>query len=209
MSIHLICGDQYFNCRVSYWNNLRQEISKATNLYIVDYLQNFEHHIHDYDSEEYKKNILYHSSIDNDVLKQRLETFVVDYQYAEYHAHPKLAQVDTLLVEYLKLYNYYLDLLILLDVTGTYTLVNKSDIEGFYSVGNSLDILKMFRLIIPFINNEYIENSIYECVNVFEKSLNDNLIVAIYYQPLEESRKTYRPLGKINENALKRKVKNK
>lgn len=207
MSIHLLCGNVYFNCQVTYWKSIRESISKATNLFIVDYLNKFDLITEPLDeSDEKERNSLYNKSINRDILKEKLETFSIDYKYAEFHAHPKLNEVGTLLVEYLKLYNYYLDLLTVLGVNGVYSLVNKSDIEGFYSIGNSLDIINTIKVTHEFIEDEYMKSSINECRKVFEASVEKNMVVAVLFEPIEKT-ETKRPsLGKINVDVLKRRI---
>ena len=66
--------------------------------------------------------------------------------------------------------------LIYFDIGGLYSLCNKSDCEGFYSVGNSIDICKLFDLIEPFIklNDEdkhsaiYVSGTGFYCKSLYE-----------------------------------------
>jgi hypothetical protein len=207
MSIHLLCGNVYFHCQVSYWNKIRESISRATNVFLLDYLERFDFLTTDddkLDENEKEKVSLYKKSISAQVLKERLSTFSVDYRYAEFHAHPKLTEVGTLLVEYLKLYNYYLDLLTVLGVNGVYPLLNKSDIEGFYSIGNSIDIINTINIVYDFVEDDFMKSSINECKKIFEASVQNNMIVAVLFEPFETV-PTKRPsLGKVNPDALKR-----
>ena len=205
MSIHLLCGNIHFSCQVEYWKKIRESVSKATNLFILDYLKNFDLITEDPDESDEKDRIpLYKKSINRDVLKERLETFSVDYKYAEFHAHPKLNEVGTLLVEYLKLYNYYLDLLTVLGVNGVYSLVNKSDVEGFYSIGNSVDIVNMMKIVYNFVEDEFTKMSINESRKVFESSIEKNMVVAVLFEPVEKKENNRLSLGKINIDVLKR-----
>jgi hypothetical protein len=80
------------------------------------------------------------------------------------------------------------DLLIYFGVGGVYALCNKMDCEGYYSVGNSYDILELFKLIKPFIINktdnlETHGNEIYNCIiqveKVFQESVDKKEIVII------------------------------
>jgi hypothetical protein len=168
-------------------------------------LKNFDLITEDPDESDEKDRIpLYKKSINRDVLKERLETFSVDYKYAEFHAHPKLNEVGTLLVEYLKLYNYYLDLLTVLGVNGVYSLVNKSDVEGFYSIGNSVDIVNMMKIVYNFVEDEFTKMSINESRKVFESSIEKNMVVAVLFEPVEKKENNRLSLGKINIDVLKR-----
>ena len=71
--------------------------------------------------------------------------------------------------------------LIYFNIGGLYTLCNKSDCEGYYSVGNSYDILHLITLIKPFINKDY--DCLYENIDIIEKifqeSIKKNKIVII------------------------------
>lgn len=205
MSIHLVCGNTHFHCKISYWNKMRESISNATNLFIVDYLNKFDSITEaPNDSDDKERNSLYKKSITREVLKERLTAFSVDYKYAELHAHPKLTEVGTLLVEYLKLYNYYLDLLTVLGVNGVNSLVNKSDMEGFYSIGNSIDIVNTMNIVCEFVEDEYVKTSINECKKVFESSFETHMIVAVIFEPPEQVSNRRSSLGKINADVLKR-----
>jgi hypothetical protein len=207
MSVHLLCGNIHFNCQVSYWKTIRESISKATNLFIVDYFKNFDLITEDPDETDMKERYsLYKKSINREVFKEKLSTFSIDYKYAEFDAHPKLTEVGTLLVEYLKLYNYYLDLLTVLGVNGIYSLVNKSDVEGFYSIGNSIDIVNTMNIILEFVEDDFMKTSINECKKVFQESVQSNMVVAVLYEPIEKKEGIRLSLGKINTNVLKRRV---
>ena len=209
MSIHLLCGNVYFHCQVSYWNKIRESISKATNIFLLDYLARFDFLTTDDEKldeneKEKEKVSLYKKSITTQILKERITTFSVDYRYAEFHAHPKLTEVGSLLVEYLKLYNYYLDLLTVLNVNGVYSLLNKSDVEGFYSIGNSIDIVNTINVIYEFVEDDFMKSAINECKKVFEASVQNNMIVAVLFEPFETVTVKRPSLGKINTDVLKR-----
>jgi hypothetical protein len=185
---------------------MRESISNATNLFIVDYLNKFDLLTEDADeNDEKEKYSLYKKSISRDVFKERLTTFSIDYKYAEFNAHPKLSEVGTLLVEYLKLYNYYLDLLTVVGVNGVYSLVNKSDVEGFYSIGNCVDIVNAINIIHEFIEDEYMKTAISDCKKVFQEGIEKNMVVAVLFEPMEIKPKRFNFLGQINYNALRRK----
>jgi len=198
MSIHLLCGETFFTCNINYWNTIRESISKATNLYIIDYLNklydndndndnddNSENDLHNLDNE---RNSTYNNSINRTLLREKLESFVKDIHYIEHITHPySVGEVEyVLLIEFLKLYTYYLDLFTLVGVAGAFSLINKGDNEGFYSVGNSIDIVDTISSVISFIEDEYIKASIQECLFVFKSSVQNHFIVVINYTPYEE-----------------------
>ena len=85
--------------------------------------------------------------------------------------------------------NYFIDLLIEFGVGGIYALCNKSDCEGFYSVGNSYDIHELLTTIRPFLlkNTENLEsgdNWLYDAagdlIDMFQESIEKKKIVMIH-----------------------------
>ena len=118
--------------------------------------------------------------------KIKLELFVKDVKYAELYAHPtNVSQVDAILIELLKFYTYYLDLLTVLGVAGIFSLINKDNTEGFYSVGNSIDIIDTIQLVIDYIEDNYIKESILECIKIFDYSVENKMIIIITYKPIQ------------------------
>ena len=152
-----------------------------------------------------KKISFYYKSIDQIWIKDKLESFVKDLPFLELHAHPKKINLDIFLIELLKFYTFYLDLLTVLGVSGAFSIVNKGDNEGFYSIGNSIDIIKTISLVYDFIEDEYIHNSIDEFIKIFENSIEKELVVVILYKPIPENENNNirLSLGNINHNVLK------
>lgn len=75
---------------------------------------------------------------------------------------------------------YFIDGLIFLNIYGIYTLCNKSDCEGYYSVGNSHDISQLFNLINDFyIDKEYDKHMIKRVKKIFKHSISKRKIVTI------------------------------
>ena len=85
--------------------------------------------------------------------------------------------------------NYFIDLLIEFGVGGIYALCNKSDCEGFYSVGNAYDIHELLNTIRPFLlkNTKDLESSdnwLYdvadELIELFQESIEKKKIIMIH-----------------------------
>jgi hypothetical protein len=85
--------------------------------------------------------------------------------------------------------NYFIDLLIEFGVGGIYALCNKSDCEGFYSVGNAYDIHELLNTIRPFLlkDTEDLESSdnwLYdvadELIELFQESIEKKKIIMIH-----------------------------
>jgi hypothetical protein len=213
MSVHLLCGESSFSCNVNYWNKIRETICKATNLFVVDYFRTFqaqENTMDDFDDDSSDKDSFYeyNKSINKKLLRDKLLAFVREVPYVEHNIHPMKVNgfEDVLLIELLKLYTYYLDLFTIVGVAGAFSLVNKADTEGFYSVGNSLDIMETLLNVVSFIEDEYIKTSIQECMEVFNTSVQEKLIVVIHHTQHETVNKKINPLhlnfGKVNSNPL-------
>lgn len=173
MGVDLYCDNLSFSCSYGYWNNIRMNIILAT----FDYIQfKFEK------DEELYKNIT----------DQENENYIGD--YSNYNSYKNY------LLEFIKAFSLsritcngidkfiylttnlsYIDALIYFDIGGLYSLCNKTDCEGYYSVGNSIDICQLFDLIEPFIKkyDEYCHSSIYE--------INDIRIVTNIYLIFKQS----------------------
>ena len=166
MGIDLYCGDETFSCSYGSWNNVRNSLIEATFEYIEVHfaVTDYEENTYDYGSmtalKQYIQRIL--NSGKNDKL---IENFIVYSRILE-----------------------FVDLLIQFGVGGLYALCNKSDCEGFYSVGNSYDICELLKLVKPFLlknkddlnaNENWIYNGIDNITNVFKESVEKNEIVRI------------------------------
>jgi hypothetical protein len=174
MGIDLYCSDKTFGCSYGTWFNVRNTLIEATFEYIVVHLGITKY---DADIEELGAMSalkLYIEKIKNGViLKDNVlgkESNLID-QFIIYSR-----QLE------------FVDLLIQFGIGGIYTLCNKSDCEGFYSVGNSYDICDLLKVVKPFLlkNKDNIndqENWLYGCIdeviNVFKESVEKKLIVKI------------------------------
>ena len=85
--------------------------------------------------------------------------------------------------------NYFIDLLIEFGVGGIYALCNKSDCEGFYSVGNAYDIHELLITIRPFLlkdtedldsENNWLYDSSDELIELFQESIEKKKIIMIH-----------------------------
>lgn len=166
MGIDLYCGDKTFGCSYSGWHNVRTALIEATFEYLEVHfaISEYEEGTHEYDSmtslKQYIERI--RNSSKNDKL---LDNFYINSRLLE-----------------------FVDLLIQFGVGGLYTLCNKSDNEGFYSVGNSYDICQFIKVVKPFtqknkedLNAEenWLYNGIDKVTNIFKESVEKNEIVRI------------------------------
>ena len=66
-----------------------------------------------------------------------------------------------------------------LDIYGLYALLNKADDHGFYSPGNSKDILMLFKRVKSFILGEDVQQSISQIRRMFRESVRKNHHITI------------------------------
>ena len=74
----------------------------------------------------------------------------------------------------------FIDTLVFFNISGLYAFCNKSDCEGYYSVGNSYDICQLFKLINNFyIDKEYTKYTSKRLKKIFQESVRKRKIVTI------------------------------
>jgi hypothetical protein len=175
MGINLYCSDKDFGCSYSCWNNIRIELIKAT----FEYLE-----VH-FAVTEYEEETHEHGSM------RALKQYIEKIQNGSVIKESIFGNNKSNLLELFNTYSgllEFVDLLIQFGVGGIYSLCNKSDCEGFYSVGNSYDICELLKLIKPFLlkNKEDLdaeENWLYkpidDLIEVFKVSVEKNEMVRI------------------------------
>ena len=169
MGIDLYCNDKTFGCSYGTWNNIRTTLIEAT----FEYLE-----VH-FAVTEYEEGTSEHGSMF--ALKQYIEKI---------HTNKINGNKFNLFDNFYACLGIleFVDLLIQFGVGGLCTLCNKSDCEGFYSVGNSYDICDLIKVVKPFLlkNKDNIddkENWLYreidELIALFKESVEKNEIVKI------------------------------
>lgn len=160
MGVDFYCGDKSFGCSYGSWNELRKLIIQATFNYIQDKFQK------DYelykDSTEDDENWIGEGSSYNCYKKDMIKIIEqMNLQSKTKNVFGMDNTINNLINLCINL--SFVDALIHFDIGGLYSLCNKSDCEGYYSVGNSVDICQLFDLIEPFIKNmdENTHKSIY------------------------------------------------
>lgn len=185
MGIDLTCDTKNFSCSYSSWHNIRSELIEATFAYLEDLIANQTKGI---DEERLEYCVFGH-------LKQYITE--IREQCASFENDKPPINPFALLYSKRTIFNAFsehlgdlcfINILIQFGVGGIYTLCNKSDCEGFYSVGNSYDICELLNIIKPFTiknkdNLDDEENYIYRCTDklleLFQESLDKKLIVYI------------------------------
>ena len=185
MGIDLTCDTKDFSCSYSSWHNIRAELIEATFAYLEDLIANQTKGI---DEERLEYSVIGH-------LKQYITE--IREECASFDNDKPPISPFALLFSKRTIFNAFsehlgdlcfINILIQFGVGGIYTLCNKSDCEGFYSVGNSYDICELLNVIKPFTiknkdNLDDEENYIYRCtdklIELFQESLDKKLIVYI------------------------------
>jgi hypothetical protein len=193
MIINLICGDNIFTSNDKQWNKIRGIISCASQEFILDYKNNMLNHemkddsentnadldeSHDFNEYNYYQKTLYEKSVNKEIIFETINNILKDIRLTNYCINPA-KHIESNDEAFLKLYKKYLHLLTILGLSGIFSLNNTSTCNGFYSIGNSYDIANAIDLIMPFINNEYIEVLIFEVLMIFNHSVKNNLIISI------------------------------
>jgi hypothetical protein len=174
MGITINCKEKCFSCSYSTWNDIRINIIEATFRYLENKFI--------LDKNDVNSDIdMYEDSIYN-CSKDYIEEFIVKMNTLNNSTfqNKRYKFIDNFIVT---IYNInFLDALIYFDVGGLFSLINKSDINGFYSPGNSLDICMLFDEIKPIIEESYKDDfsTIYNILyDIFYESWNEKLIVTI------------------------------
>lgn len=154
MGIYLLCNGVSYSCGYSSWMVFREEIANAS----IRYLKKI-----------YDEMLLTNTEQTHE--QTRLE------QLLEY---VNVNECGTL-PDYLRLFNDndFLNLYIYYNLGGVFSLLNKSDDDGFYSIGNSVDIIETLNLLEPYFLYDDVKRQ-YELVkNVFKESVLSLQIVVI------------------------------
>lgn len=164
MGVDFYCGDFTYGASYGGWNELRRTVIKSTFDYIQDKFQkDFElyNSITDEEDEHYIGDGSTYNCYKKDTLK-----IIELMQSASKKPNIFGMNIDNTINDFIGITRNlsYVDALIYFDIGGLYSLCNKSDCEGFYSIGNSVDICQLFDLIEPFIkiNNEDTHSAVYK-----------------------------------------------
>jgi len=178
MGVDFYCGDITFSSSYGRWGLIRYNIIKATFNYIQDKYQK---------DEELYKNITDREDpnyIGDGSEYNCYKNYMIEIMEIINAGKNNLDSIYVLKNFIALCKNIsYLDALIYFDIVGLYSLCNKSDCDGFYSVGNSIDICQLLDLIEPFIKiiDEDCHFAIYKIAlyYLFEASVNNKRKICI------------------------------
>ena len=151
MGVLFMCIDTDYSCAYGSWNIVRKEMLCATMRYL-------ESRVDVTDQEK-----MLHNKMICEILEHKVElTKGVD-EFLEVMTNNR------------KLINHF----IAFDIYGLYALTNKADDCGYYSPGNSKDILMLFKRVKPFILSEDVQQRISQIRRMFRESVKKNHCITI------------------------------
>jgi len=165
MQIDLYCNKTNFCCNYDYWNKIRTDIIKATFIYL--YIA-FEIN----DSKEGSSEKRYIGIIRG--IMNSIEKFTINDNYIQ----------NLLLLCNEDVMNAF----ICFDVEGLLSICSKDGCQGFYSIGDSYAICKLFKLIKPFLlkniefedsADNFVYKSVLELENIFQESVSTKTSITI------------------------------
>lgn len=154
MGIDIECGEHQFRCSYGRWNDLRVGLIRAS----YEYLKNYKST--DPDLSEYETKY-----------QEELLTFLENTLKTEKYNIAAFVDGCNL---------HFLNLLIHFGLAGLYALCNKSDDDGYYSVGNAYDICELFKVIIPYITNDHHNQYLKQITEIFVESVEKKQLVVLY-----------------------------
>jgi hypothetical protein len=154
MGVQLDCGDVSISCSYGTWNDIRFFIAKACLEHFIEITKDVETNVGDISTH-------YHSHLLDFIesIKKRKPESIVDF----------LSEIDA--------YETH-NTLIFFGMNGLYKLIAKSDCEGFYSPGDSMDIGNMLILIEPFISDDCDDLTQFKELFRASVELNENIMIS-------------------------------
>jgi hypothetical protein len=150
-----MCNDAEYSCGYSRWNTIREEIANAA----VRYLQTI------------YEELLQSNDEENAYTRTELEKLI---EYVDTNNCCTITDFGYLFID-----KDFVNLFIRFDVGGVYALLNKSDDDGYYSVGNAVDIVKTFDIVDTHIVLDDVKSSVPDIKKVFEESISSGKMVHI------------------------------
>ena len=146
MGFEIVCGNVSFSCGYSTWMVVREEIAIAS----LRYLRK-----------------VYDDMLSVNATKTAEQTFME--QLLEYI---ELSGCDTI-PDFMRLFSDVdvLNTFIYHRVSGVFALLNKSDTDGFYSVGNSMDIVETMDILQEYICYDDVKPMYGQIREVFSESI--------------------------------------
>lgn len=151
MGVLFMCIDTDYSCAYGSWNIVRKEMLCATMRYLESRV----------DVTDTGK--MYNNKMICEILERKEDL---------------IKGVDEFLEEMTNQHKF-INHFIVLDIYGLYALINKADDSGYYSPGNSKDILMLFKRVKPFIVDKNVLQRITQIRKMFRESVKKNHCITI------------------------------
>lgn len=153
MGVQFDCGDLSISCSYGTWNEIRFFIANACLDYFIEITKDVDTTVRDLSTH-------YHCHLLDlvEAIQKRKPESIVDF----------LSEIEV--------YETH-NMLIFFGMNGLYKLLAKSDCEGFYSPGDSMDIGNMLILIEPHISNDCDDLTKFRDLFSASVELNENVII--------------------------------
>ena len=155
MGIHILCNGESYSCGYTAWSIFREEVANAAIRYLRLIYDQLLSHPDDERHEEQTciEKIIEYVEVNNCDTIEGFFRFFTE-------------------IEFQNAFNYF-------ELGGVYALLNKGDDEGYYTVGNSLDIADTMELIEPHIIYDDVKTRYDLIKKVFEESVLTRKVVSI------------------------------
>lgn len=187
MGIDLYCGEATYGCSYGGWNELRKFVINCTFNYIQD---KFSKDVELYGdlTDTNDENYIGEGSEYNFNKKLMLE-FIESMNKAKKTMSIYGFESDATLNNFMNVVKDFrcVDVFIYFDIDGLYAFCNKGDSEGYYSVGNSVDICRLFDLIEPNIKNN--DEDLHRCIYVPESGGYGNCLYDLFKESATKNKK--------------------
>jgi len=182
MGIDITCSTRTFSCGYSFWNEIRTATIVATAEYLKYQMTTIQYENGTYPFvaqqiiNDFMRQLLTYGTLEQDPCEEEISEPLVEFEQT-----PEDQENTPLIGLFLGNCSLdIIDMLIFFGVGGLYSLCNKSDCEGYYSVGNSYDICELFKLIKPFLiknkeNMDSPDNDVYKYVIEIEKLFQESV----------------------------------
>jgi len=178
MGVDFTCDTKTFGCSYSGWHYFRNLIISATLAYLDDFLskQKYKEDSYEFSAmNNLKKGVSSIRSTANKLSSENKTIFGMDLGKSP---------VEECLLKALamEIHNnsWFGELLIEYGLGGIWALCNKSDCEGFYSVGNAYDICELLCKVRPFLLKNLDYDRTNDLLEMFQESVEKKMNVRIH-----------------------------
>lgn len=158
MGVLFLCDTAEYSCAYGSWNIVRMGLLNASFIYLENKLR-----LHDIGDNS--GNLLWpndYSAIQKFLnKKEKMKDVDIFIEIVESHGHSMI------------------NMFIQFGIGGLWTVMNKQDDTGYYSPGNSLDILILFKKVEPFVENKNVKERINGMTKLFGHSVASRRCITI------------------------------